>query len=344
MSWQPPETDEWFPPDTDEIVGQQSQEQAQASGSFPETRAIALSGESPVMKAWQMLNVPSQMAQRGLQSMAEGLKPEPEITGNLVRDVAMNYPSFSADVLSKAVPGFVSRASLLTAGGAKALQALRPVGSVVGQGVAGQLESATGSNPGSLARAWNDPTLILAQGKKAAGPLYEAGKTGGEMAANLKNIPTKEQFLEVASKLADEGKLPPETALEGRKIAGKLLSKGGGKYTEDFLRGLVGKFDAIAKSSKDISAGDAAYRRGLDAASLRKLLPQNKYGGTSAFKTGIMSVLGPSWAGLLSPAVHGAVSTLGGLTARVVTSPAAAVTARQALITQFIENRSQGSQ
>lgn len=289
-------------------------------GSSPELQT-ALSSEHPV---WNSLQVPSQMASRGLGSLASAV-PNPKPTGNLPMDILKGTPRIAANTLAQAAPGFINRTSLLTAGASKALQALRPIGSVVGQGVAGQLESATGANPGSLRRAWNDPSLIFAEGKQAAGPLYEAGKTGGKMAENLSKIPLKEDFLDIANRLADEGKLPPETALEGRKMASKLLSKGGGKYTEDFLRNLIGKFDGIAKSNENISAADAVYRRGLDAASLRKLVPQNKYGGASAFKMGIMGLLGPHFAGLLSPAVHGVVATAGGLASRIATTPGAAV-------------------
>ena len=323
----------WKPP-SDEVIGQQP-----VPGSTQESNDV----NSLPQKAWNALQVPSQMAERGLQQISEAVKPNPEFTGNLPRDIVMNYPSYSADVLSKVAPGFVSRGAILTAGASKALQALRPVGSVIGKGIAGQLESATGANPGSLARAWNDPSLIVAEGKQAASPLYEAGKTGGKMAEDLSKIPLKEDFLDVASKLADDGKLPPESALEGRKMAGKLLSKGGGKYTEDFLRGLISKFDAIAKSNEDISAGDAAYRRGLDAASLRKLLPSNKYGSTSAFKTGIMAATGPVGKAILSPAVHGVLSTAGGLAAKVATDPLAAVTANRAYAS-FIDKITTGKQ
>lgn len=292
-------------------------------------------------KAWESLAVPAQTASKILGGLASHV-PEGKVTGNLPADIARGTPKILANTAAQALPGFVSRGALLTAGASKALQALRPVGSVIGQGVAGQLESATGANPGSLARAWNDPTLMFAEGKQAASPLYEAGKTGGKMAENLSKIPLKEDFLDVASKLADDGKLPPETALEGRKMASKLLSKGGGKYTEDFLRGLIDKFDTVAKSSQDISAGDATFKRGLDAASLRKLVPQNKYGGASAFKMGIMGLLGPQFAGVLSPAVHGALATVGGVGAKVATNPAASL-ALQQLYEQYVKNK-QGAQ
>lgn len=293
-------------------------------------------------KAWESLDVPERTAKKVLGGIASQV-PEGEVTGNMAGDLARGTPRILANTMAEALPGFVSKASILTAGAAGALQAMRPVGSVVGKGVAGQLESATGANPGSLSRAWNDPSLIFAKGKQAATPIYEAGKMGGKTAKALRGIPLKDDFIDVASKLADEGKLPPETALEARKIAGKLFSKGGGKYTPDYLRDLIGKFDGVAKSNQAISKGDAIYQRGIDAASLRSILPQNKYGGTSAFKMGLMALFGPSYAGALSPAVHGAVATAGGLVARVATNPPAAVTANQ-LYSTYIDRIIDGKQ
>lgn len=341
--WKPPAeqvfSDSGWRPPADGVVDQATTPtQPSPYASLPEVFALA---DSP-HPIWDALKVPSQMAERGLAPVTHGnlqIKP----TGNIPWDVTKNIPSVLAESVAEAAPSFINRASILTAGVSRGLQAMRPVGSVIGKGVAGQLESATGANPGSLGRAWNDLTLIFGKGKEAASELYEAGKTGGKMAANLRNIPLKEDFLDVANKLAEAGKLPAESALEARKMAGKLLGKGGGKYTEDFLRGLVDKFDSIAKANENIAGGDTLYRRGLDAASLRKLVPQNKYGGASAFKMGIMGLLGPHFAGLLSPAVHGVAATAGGLAARIATNPIAAVTARQALITAFVENRSQGS-
>lgn len=317
-----------------------SQTEQDTGGSLPEIRN-ALQSEHPV---WNTLQVPSQMAQRGLSQLSEELKPNPEYTGNMARDLIKNYPSMSADVLSKVAPSFIDRTSLLTAGASQAIKGTVPLAKAVGSGIAGQLEQVAGTAPGAVSGAFKDASLIFSPGKKTAGAVYEAGKTGGKMAENLANIPKKDEFLDIASKLADEGKLPPETALEGRKIAGKLLSKGGGSYTEDYLRGLVSKFDDIAKSNENIAKADSIYSRGVKAQSLRNLMPQNKYGGASAFKMGIITALnemgmsGRVIGALMSPLAVGAGATALGAVARplgtIITNPAAAVTA--GVISEYI--------
>lgn len=343
--WKPPAdqvfSDSGWRPPTDQVVDQE-QSQPKQEGSFPEARAILNSDASLPQKAWQGFQVPAQMAQRGLQQMSEGLKPTPEFTGNLPRDIAMNYPSFSANVLSKVAPTFVDRASIVTAGASKLLQAARPIGSVIGKEIAGGLESATNANPGSLGRAWNDATLIFGKGKKAAGPMYEAGKAELEQGASIfKDMYKPDEIISTAQDyLSKGGKLEPAEALVYRKaldVAGRSRN-----VVKDGLVAMRGEADAMAKASDNISAGDAAYRRGLDAESLRRWVPQNKYGGSSAFKMAMMGfltkALGPAGAGLLSPVVHGGLATAGGLASKVATNPSAAVTGR-ALITQYVEHR-----
>lgn len=285
-------------------------------------------------KTWESLAVPAQTASKILGYLASQV-PEGQITGNMASDIARGSPRILANTVAQAAPGFINRTALLTAGASKALQALRPVGSAIGQGVAGQLESATGSNPGSLARAWNDPSLIFAEGKKAAGPLYEAGKAEMQGANIFKDLYKPDEIVQTAQDyLSKGGKLEPAEALIYRKaldILGRSRN-----VVKDALVGMRQGADEAVKASENMSGADKAFQRGLDAESLRKLVPSNKYGGASAFKMGIMGLLGPSWAGLLSPVVHGALSTAGGVALRAMTNPAAAVAADRAYAT-FID-------
>ncbi len=302
------------------------------SGSFPEARNVMNSNQGLAGKAWDMLQVPSQMAGRGLNAMA-GAVPEPEPTGNLPMDILKGTPKIAANTLAQAAPGFVSRASMLTAGASNVLQALRPVGSVVGKAVAGEAENLTNAVPGSLGRAWNDPTLIFAKGKSAASGLYNAGKAELEQGANLfKDMYKPDEIIDTAKAYLDKGgKLEPAEALIYRKaldIVGRSRN-----VVKDGLVNMRGVADDAVKESDNLSAADATFKRGLDAESLRRLVPQNKYGGSSAFKMALMGalgrILGPAGAGLLSPAVHGAVATAGGIAERVATNPQAAVAAQQ---------------
>lgn len=313
-----------------------SQTPTDMSGSFPEAKAVLNSDASLPKKAWDALQVPSQMASRGLNAMAQKV-PNPEPTGDLPMDILKGTPRIAANTIAQAAPWFIDRTSLLLAGGAKALQALRPVGSAVGGGVAAQLESATGANAGSLGRAWNDPSLIFSRGRKAASPLYEAGKAEAEGASIFKGMFDAREIVDKGQKYLNMGgKLEPAEALVYRKSIDAVSRSRG--VVKDALVEMRGVADQAVKASENMSSADKLFQRGLDAESLRKILPQNKYGGVSAFKTGIMSVLGPSWAGLLSPAVHGVTATAGGAISRIATNPSAAVTSR-ALITQFVENR-----
>lgn len=319
----------------------QPQEKAQpnTSGSFPEARNIINSDASVGSKLWQGLQVPSQMASRGLNAMASAV-PNPEPTGNLPMDVLKGTPYIAANTLAQAAPEFINRASILTAGGAKLLQAARPVGSAVGRWVAGQAESATNAVEGSLAAAWNNPKLILSKGKKAAGPLYDAGKAELEQGASIfKNMYKPDEIIQTAQDyLGKGGKLEPAEALVYRKALDVVGRSRG--VVKDSLVGMRSVADEAVKESPNMSAADAAYQKGLQAESLRRLVPQNKYGGSSAFKMAMMgfltNALGPAGAGVLSPVVHGTIASAGGATARVATNPAAAVTVRQAY-SQFID-------
>lgn len=315
--------------------------QQEPVGSFPEARAILESDDSPIVKAWNALQVPSQMSKRGLSSMAS-MVPEPEPTGDLPADLAKGFPRIAANTIAEAVPGFIDRTSMLLGGGAKVLQRLRPVGSVIGQGIATEAESATNAVPGSLKAAWNDPTLIFSKGRKAASSAYEAGKAELEQGANIfKDMYKPDEIISTAKNyLSKGGQLEPAEALIYRKaldVVGRSKN-----VVKDSLFGMRKVADVAAKESPNISEADALFKRGQMAESLRRLIPQNKYGGSSAFKMALMAALGPSGAGLLSPVVHGAVATAGGALARVATNPSAAITARRALITSFIDNRSKG--
>lgn len=306
--------------------------------SFQEINALRASDGSMGSKAWNALNIPAQMSRRGLQDLSDITKPSTEVTGNLSRDLAVNTPSIAFNTLSQVAPSMIDRGAILTAGAAKALKAASPLLKALRKGTGGQVEQLTGSVPGSVNAAWEDPTLIFAKGKKAASPLYEAAKTGSKEAKDLRAIKLKDEFIDTAAKLAEEGKLPPESALEGRKIVGKLLSKGGGKYTEDYLRDLKDTFDKVAKSSEQIAKADPVHQRGVFADSLRNIFPQNKYGGASAFKLAIMKALeemGPAGkvaGAMMSPLAAGIGATAGGIASRtampIATNPAAAVTVR----------------
>lgn len=311
-----------------EVADQNQAQQPSLSpeSSFQELSSVANSDQPLRGKVWDALQVPSQMASRGLKDIASAV-PEPTPTGNLPMDLIKGTPKIVANTMAEAAPGFINRTSMVLGAGAKALDALSPVASVVGKGIAGEAESATGAVPGSLQKAWNDPTLIFAKGKSAAKDAYEAGKAELESGANLfKDMYKPDQIIQTAQDyLAKGGTLEPSEALIYRKaldVAGRSRN-----VVKDSLVGMRSAADEMAKESSNISEGDALYKRGLNAESLRRLVPQNKYGGSSAFKMALMAALskmgGPVAAGILSPAVHGAIATTGGMASRFATNPEA---------------------
>lgn len=328
---------------------------ADTSGSFPEISAIANSNKPLRGKLWDAAQVPSQMAERGLQSMAEGLKPTPEYTGNLPRDIIKNYPSFSADVLSKVAPGFINRTSLLTAGAAKGLQTAAPLISAAGRGVAGQVESLTGAKPGALGAAWNDATTMFSKGRKATGAGYnEAEDAGMNLKDQLAASPifggdpkSDVQIVRQSYRASKAGTLSTGEAFEARKAADAL--KGSKAVNQTMLAKAREAFDQIAKQDDAIASTDPAFRKAVMGESLRKILPQNVHGGTSAFKIGIMTALekmgisGKAALALMSPAAAGVAATAGGLASKpvsaVATNPGASVALKN-LIEQYISRRS----
>jgi hypothetical protein len=308
------------------------------SGSFPEARNLASSDVSLGQKAWQALQIPQQMSQRGLTSIAQTM-PNPEPVGYnqktnmslqtpvgpmnfpVPTDVVNAAPRIAAETMAQAAPQFVSRGAIVGSALGKAAQSVMPMVSRLASGVAGQAESLTGAAPGSLAAAYKDPSLMFSQGKGAAGPIYEAAKSAASPMANLfKGMPKNADIVDkTIDYISKGGTLEPTEALTARKAIDAMLPSR--TYSKDVLLGLRGEVDKMAKASPTLSAADAAYQRGIQAQSLRNLFPQNKYGGTSAFKTGIIAALSNLGASgkvasmMMSPAVAGTMATAAGAAA-----------------------------
>lgn len=325
-------------------------DQPDMSGSFPEATNLLHSDQSIGRKAWDALQVPSQMAQRGLEQLSEVSKPNPEITGNLARDVVANYPSVSASVLSQVAPNMINRASLLTAGAANIVKGAIPLAQAAGRGLANQMDQMTGAVPGSMRAAFNDSSLIRAPGKAATGPLYQAARAEmqpGESIFTGLYQPT--DIVDTAKEyMAKGGKLEPAEALMYRKALSNLISKK--SVIPDELIPMRQEADAIAKTDPNIAKADPMYVRGRMAESLRNLMPQNKYGGASAFKMGIIAALqnmgvpGKMVGAVMSPAVSGVASTVAGIGARalapIVSSPSMAIGSKEAM-TELIRRRAE---
>lgn len=326
--------------------GQEQQDSASNLwGSSPELRT-ALDSSSPI---WNSLQVPSQMASRGLKAIA-GAVPEPEMTGNLPVDLVKSVPKVAANTLSEAAPGFVSRAAMLTGGAAKAANWAAPAVRAIGRGIANQADSITGAAEGATLGAFRDPTLIFAKGKEAARPFYEAAKAEKVYPGNpdiFKGMYKPEEIVDTAQKYIDQGgKLNPTQGLMYRKAVDVLLKSK--RYVKDELIAARGSADEIAKASENIATADPLFKRGIQAQSLRNIFPQNKYGGASSFKTAIITGLnamggpGKVLGALISPLAAGSTSTAAGVVTRVV-GPAVRSPGLSVALEEFIRRRNQKS-
>lgn len=184
------------------------------------------------------------------------------------------------------------------------------------QGLFNQLESASGGMKGSLTEQFKNPATMFSKGRKAASPLYEAAKSEVPFEQTMfKGIGGNKEIVNRAIEATEKGiKLKPQEALIARKAldaSKKTFSKDAFSYYRDL-------FDRAAKESEDIAMADPLHKKGMMAESLRNVMPQNKYGGASAFKMGIA----PALAGLGGFVGGPAGAAIGGTAAAATLSPA----------------------
>jgi hypothetical protein len=291
-----------------------------------------------------------------IEQVVKTLVPELATTQpGVIQDVARGAPRIMAEGYRDVAPDFVSRGSILTAGAAKVAGAAAPLTKAVLRGAGAQGESLSGIAPkaeGALEAAYKDPMTMFSKGRKSVSPLYEAAKAEMAPGANIfKGMYKPEQIFDAAKEYIDKGgKLEPAEALMARKAAGKLMSSG--RYIKDEIVGYQDTFDQMAKASSNIAKADPQYKKAIYGEALRKLAPQNKGGGTSAFKLGIMTALenmglpGKVVLAAMSPAAQGVAATGAGLAGRYVagplSNPATAVAALQAAL-QYRKQRNGGA-
>jgi hypothetical protein len=288
-------------------------------------------------RAWNALQWPEQKSREGLNKIAQAI-PEGKITGNMPMDLLRGTPRIAANTLAQAAPGFISRGAMLTAGAVPAMKAAAPLAGAIREGIGSQLESLSGTKPGLLKAAFKDPSLIFATIPKAAREAYQAENEGLTASKLVTENPHPMGMIMKAKRMADEGTLSSGEALEARKNLDGLWKRG--SITEGFKNSTRKAFDAIVKEKESLQEADTAFSRGKKAAGLRQMFPQNKYGGTSAFKLAIMEALskmgmgGKAAMALMSPAAMGTGATALGAGAKlarpILSSPSSAVTALQA--------------
>lgn len=182
------------------------------------------------------------------------------------------------------------------------------------KGFLNQLESSSGAMKDSLVEQFKDPTTMFAKGTGAVRPLYQqAAKELPYEQTLFKGLTKHGDIVDKAVETIEKGgKLEPQEAL----IARKSLDKVKKTLSQDAFNYYRQTLDSVAKSSDEISKADPLFRRGLMGESLRKILPQNKYGGTSAFKTAIGKAGGAMMAPFLSPAVQSVGAGTAGVASR----------------------------
>lgn len=302
--------------------------------------------KSNIKKTWDILTIPAQMSQRGLQGMADAVPGYEPKGSDIIKSLVLNTPKVAANTLAKVAPGFVSRGAMATSAAMPLARGIGSVAKAIGPGIGGQLESLSGMKPGLLRKAFNDPSLILASIPQGARDAYKASgeiaKASPEVSGIARPLPL---VLKLLSK-AKSGIIGTDEALAGRKAIDQLWDSK--SITEDFKNMARNTFDSIAKMQPEIKEADTAFSRGKNAAGLRQLFPQNKYGGTSAFKTAIMAglnAMGPAGKvgmAAMSPAVMGTGATALGAASKplgaLANNPQLAV-----VIQQLIKNLSRGN-
>lgn len=274
-------------------------------------------------KIWDSMAVPAQTASKVLNVAANAV-PEGTSTGNVPWDVATGTPKVIANTVAQALPGFVSRGAMLTAGAAKGLQAVAPLTDAIGGMAAKAGEGISGAIPGSVRSAWNDASTMFSQGKKAAQPLYEAAKQEIPEGASIFSGLWKPADIIKAGQeyLAKGGQMEPAEAFTFRRALG--VAADNPNNIPDELYKMKDAANVVAKQSPNIAQADPLYQKGLYGQSLRNILPVNKSGSTSVMRGAMMAgisklgMLGKVASVGMSPAAIGTAATIGGLATRPI--------------------------
>lgn len=297
------------------------------------------------------LQVPEQMASEGLKGLTNiGVSGQNKLaaltkfpigsepTGNLPRDIIFGTPKIVGETLAETAPGFVSRGAILSAAAGPVLQALGKPVNVIRQGIERELESASGIGPkaeGALEAHYQDPSLLFSKGREAAKEIYGAAKQAAGSSEELTNeLLNHKEVIEKAADLLKEGNLNPSAAQTARKSVDALMNSR--QYPKETLLRFRNMFDQVAKSNENLSEADRVFQRATYADAIRHLLPQNKYGGTSAFKT-LLLMASPTRYGeaitlpLLSPMLQGIGAAGAGIAARAINNPGFRTTLAAAL-------------
>jgi len=277
----------------------------------------------------------------GLQK-AEGWAQMPEKTLGATLDVMQGQaknPVAKAGlgILGKTMPSTVSPLGIGLMAGAEAVEPAAKAIAPMARGLGRQLESLSGMKPGLLGKAYRDPSLIFRGIPQQAREAYQATKPFLRQSKMITETANPMALVQKALKAYEAGTLQPEEALESRKVIDQLWDTK--RVTKAWADAAREKLDSVVKLRGSLQRADVGFSRGSQGAGLRQLFPQNKYGGTSAFKTAIMAGLnqfgepGKLAMSAMSPLVQGAGASGLGAATQIAQNPGL-----MALIASLIKN------
>ena len=265
-------------------------------------------------KAWNFLSIPEKKSKEGLKILSNMI-PNPEPSGNLPMDIIKGTPKIAAETLAETAPGFVSPLSIALSGTLGAAKIAKPLIKAGGKMLGRGLEAASGlsyKTPGILAETVSDPSLPFGKGLDAARSIYKGVQDSGNVAKELSEPLTHQEYIGRSLEKLKSGSLTPEEALEARKSLDKIrktLTDVGYKKTREI-------FDAFAKEK--FAKADQAYARAIKSEALRQFFPVNKGGTPSIFKVGIGGATIPHLMPFTSPMVQGLGASGVGLIGKTV--------------------------
>lgn len=309
---------------TDPKSGKRIDLEGDSPPSEQELEQIFLSVNSGTSQSGKLINalkLPEKLSRQGYQQLQD-LIPSDVQTPTNIPGFGMANAKQAIGVVKEIAPPFISPASIAMGVGAPALKMMAPLARGAGGLVAKGAEALSGlehKTPGILTDAAKSGKVLFGKGSQAAEPFYNAAGKVLPHEGRIFNdvIEPKELVVKAMQFVKEGGKLEPYEAFTIRKAASGLLSKG--KLVKDNVLPFIKKLDAIAKSDPNISAGDIAHASGIKSEAIRSLLPLNKTGGASTFKTMVGAALkGAATLGAMSPLVQGTIATGIGGTARLM--------------------------
>lgn len=238
---------------------------------------------------WQMLDVPRQKSQEGLNMIAE-VTPSFEPTGNMVRDVALNAPKVVAETLAETAPDFVSRSAMIGGAAGKVLSKAEPVVNFAGRQASKLGRVLSGNKPEDIQALFKRPGAFVAPSLSKAKEIYgEAIESAGpklEVSTNEAFESASKTARKVINQLKDKPDTVDElTALEGRRALDEVISSTRSSRKKARLFEYRQQLDGIVKQNPEIAAADKIYADSALASKFRNIQAVNLNGTPSVLRS-----------------------------------------------------------